>query len=207
MYAANAVRSDDELLESWRGGDMRAGKALFERHFASLRRFFANKVDLHEVEDLMQRSFMGCVEGVERFRGDASFRTFLFAIGRRQLYKHFRDQRVKDGRRSDDLSVTSVAELGRSPSSILGARQEGAMLLRALQRISVDHQTVLELHYWEQLSNEEIAEICDIAPTTVRTRLHRARHALRAVLETEMAACGRSMVGFDVDAAAIAAKP
>ncbi len=203
----SAMRSDNELLEAWRGGDARAGKELFERHFVALRRFFANKVDLHEVEDLMQRSFMGCVEAVERFRGDASFRTFLFAIGRRQLYKHFRDQRVKDGRRADDFSVTSVAELGRTPSSILGAQQEGAMLLQALQRISVDHQTVLELHYWEQLSTEEIAQVCDIATTTVRTRLHRARHALRGVLEAEMMARGRSIEGFDMDAAAVAAKP
>ena len=81
------------------------------------------------------------------------------------------------------------------------------MLLHALQRISVDHQTVLELHYWEQLSTDEIAEVCEIATATVRTRLHRARHALRSVLEAEMVARGKSMEGFDMDAAAIAAKP
>jgi len=207
VYAAFPMRSDNELLGAWRDGDARSGKELFERHFVALRRFFGNKVDLPEVEDLMQRTFMGCLEAVERFRGDASFRTFLFAIARRQLYKHFRDQRVKDGRRADDLSVTSVAELGRTPSSILGARQEGEMLLLALQRISVDHQTVLELHYWEQLGTEDIAAICDIAPPTVRTRLHRARHALRVVLEAEMVARGKSMHGFDLDAAAVAAKP
>lgn len=197
------MRSDNELLEAWRTGDTRAGKELFERHFRALRRFFTNKVDLHEVEDLMQRSFMGCVEAVERFRGDSSFRTFLFAIARRQLYKHFRDQRVEAGRRADDLSITSVAELGRTPSSIVRARQEGELLLTALQRISVDHQTVLELHYWEQLSTDEIAHICEIAPATVRTRLHRARHALRA----ELAARGTSIEEIDIDAAAIAAKP
>lgn len=201
------MRSDKELLATWRDGDTRAGKELFERHFASLRRFFANKVDLHEVEDLMQRSFMGCLESVQRFRGDSSFRTFLFAIGRRQLYKHFRDQRVKDGRRSDDLSITSVAEMGRTPSSIMGAQQEEALMLQALQHISVDHQTVLELHYWEQLSTEEIAEVCEVVPGTVRTRLHRARHALREQLEADLKMRGRSIEGLDVDAAAIAARP
>ena len=201
------MRSDNELLAAWREGDTRAGKELFERHFASLRRFFANKVDLHEVEDLMQRSFMGCVEAVERFRGDSSFRTFLFAIGRRQLYKHFRDARVKDGRRADDLSVSSVVELGRTPSSLMGAQQEQTLMLQALQRISVDHQTVLELHYWEQLSTEDIAEVCDIAPATVRTRLHRARHALRETLEADLKARGRSIEHLDLDAAAVAARP
>ncbi|MBV1856766.1 MAG: RNA polymerase sigma factor [Nannocystaceae bacterium] len=201
------MRSDNELLAAWREGDAQAGKELFERHFASLRRFFANKVDLHEVEDLMQRSFMGCVEAVDRFRGDSSFRTFLFAIGRRQLYKHFRDQRVKDGRRADDLSVTSVAELGRTPSSMMGAQQEEALMLRALQRISVDHQTVLELHYWEQLSTEEIAQVCDVAPGTIRTRLHRARNALRVAFEADLKSRGRSLDELDVDAAAVAARP
>lgn len=201
------MRSDNELLASWREGDARAGKELFERHFASLRRFFANKVDLHEVEDLMQRSFMGCLESVPRFRGDSSFRTFLFAIGRRQLYKHFRDQRVKDGRRADDLSVTSVAELGRTPSSVLGAQQEEALMLQALQHISVEHQTVLEFYYWEQLSTEEIAEVCEVAPATVRTRLHRARNALREQLEADLKMRGRSIEDVDVDAATIAARP
>jgi RNA polymerase sigma-70 factor (ECF subfamily) len=201
------MQTDDQLLTAWRDGDSAAGKTLFERHFAALRRFFSNKVDVHEVEDLMQRSFMGCVEAVERFRGDASFRTFLFAIARRQLYKHFRDSRVSEGRRADDLSVTSVQALGRSPSSIICAQQREVMLLRALQRISVDHQTVLELHYWEQLPTEDIAQICDIAPATVRTRLHRARAALKTQLEIELAPRGRSVEAFDIEAAAAAARP
>ncbi len=201
------MRSDDELLATWRDGDTRAGKELFERHFMALRRFFSNKVDPDEVEDLMQRSFMGCVEAMDRFRGEASFRTFLFAIARRQLYKHFREQRVKQGRAAEDLSITSVAALGRTPSSVLNAQQEEAMLLRALQNVSVDHQTVLELFYWEQLSTAEIAHVCDISLVTVRTRLHRARHALRERLEADLEACGRSSEGLDVDAAAVAARP
>ena len=201
------MRSDYELLVAWREGDKGAGRDLFERHFVALRRFFANKADAHEVEDLMQRSFMGCVEGLNRFRGDASFRTFLFAIGRRQLYKHFRDQRVSKGRTSDDFSVTSVAALGRTPSSVLNAEQEEAILLRALQNMSVDHQTVLELFYWENLSTADIAEVCDITPAAVRTRLHRARLALRERVVADMKASGRKTEGLDVDAAAIAAKP
>lgn len=201
------MQSDEELLSAWRDGDARAGKELFERHFKALRRFFTNKVDLHEVEDLMQRSFMGCLEAVERYRGDASFRTFLFSIGRRQLYKHFRDSRVQAGRRADDLSVTSVEALGRTPSSLVGAQEEEEILLRALQRISVDHQTVLELHYWEQLTTEEIASVCDIAPATVRTRLHRARHALRDRVEAELRTRERPALTLDLDAAVTAARP
>ena len=174
---------DLELLERWRDGDKAAGNALFRRHFASVRRFFRNKVRPDDVEDLIQRTFAGCVESRDRFRGDASFRTFLFAVARRQLYKHLRDRAVKESREAPDLGVSSVHALGMSPSSVMAARQEQGLLLEALQRISVDHQTMLELYYWEQMPGPEIAKVFDISPTTVRTRLFRARQALEAALD------------------------
>ncbi|MCA9708401.1 MAG: sigma-70 family RNA polymerase sigma factor, partial [Myxococcales bacterium] len=75
-------RSDDEqLLARWRGGDAQAGAALFERYYEAIARFFVNKVGL-DCGDLVQATFLGCLEGLERFRGEASFRTLLFAIAR-----------------------------------------------------------------------------------------------------------------------------
>ena len=176
------MSDDAELLERWRDGDKAAGSTLFRRHFPSVRRFFRNKVRPDDVEDLIQRTFAGCVEGRDRFRGDSSFRTFLFAVARRQLYKHLRDRSVKDSREDPDLGVSSVHALGHSPSSVMAAKQEQSLLLEALQRISVEHQTMLELFYWEQLPGPEIAKVFDISPTTVRTRLFRARQSLEAAM-------------------------
>jgi hypothetical protein len=68
------VRADDELLEAWRAGDLSAGNALFARHFDSLCRFFRNKVS-GEIDDLIQRTLLACLEGQRSFRGDASFKT------------------------------------------------------------------------------------------------------------------------------------
>ena len=140
---------DPELLRRWRAGDREAGNELLTRHFGSVRRFFASKVAGADVEDLVQRTFAGCVEAAERFRGDARFSTFLFSIARRQLYRHFRDS-ARDGARTEpDLSLSSVLELGQSPSSIVAGAEMEALLLQALQRVPVDQQTMLELHYWE----------------------------------------------------------
>jgi RNA polymerase sigma factor (sigma-70 family) len=61
-------------------------------------------------------------------------------------------------------------------------QQDQELLLQALQQISVEHQTIIELYYWEQLSGPEIAEVLDIAPATVRTRLHRGRQAVEEAL-------------------------
>lgn len=173
---------DAELLERWRQGDLAAGNELFREHFTAIRRFFRNKIRADDVEDLIQRTFAACVEGRDRFRGDSSFRTFLFAVARNQLYKFLRDRASRDARVDPDLGVSSVHALGMTPSSVVAARQEHALVLEALQRIPVDHQVMLELYYWEQLPGPEIAKVFDISPTTVRTRLFRARQSLEAAL-------------------------
>ena len=70
---------DRELLEAWRGGDEAAGRALFERHFDAIFRFFRAKLP-EAAEDLTQQTFLGCLKGKERYRGESSFRTYLFTM-------------------------------------------------------------------------------------------------------------------------------
>jgi RNA polymerase sigma-70 factor (ECF subfamily) len=173
---------DLELLDAWRGGDARAGSVLFRRYFAQLSRFFRNKADLG-VEDLIQSTFLACVEGRDRFRETSSFRSYLFAIARHHLYAHYRRQQ-----RAVDFTQTSVVDLGASPSGPLGRRQETTALLRALRSIPLEFQIVLELTYWEDLKGPEIAEILEIPANTVRSRLSRARAALREALEAGLTA-------------------
>ena len=163
-----------------------------------MRRFFRNKVSPDDVEDLIQRTFVGCVESQGRFREDASFRTFLFAIARNQLFKFFRARTSQRNQVDADLGVSSVAAMGMTPSSVMSARQEHELLLLALQQVSVDDQTLLELFYWEALSGPEIAAVLDISAGAVRVRLHRARSKLQAAIEKLMDP-GQA---FDLEAAA-----
>ena len=193
-------RGDSELLQQWRDGDKSAGNELFRRHFRSIRRFFRNKVPPDEVEDLIQKTFAGCVEGRDRFRGDSSFRTFLFAVARRQLFKFLRDRASRERRVDPDFGVSSVHALGQSPSSMMAKQQEHEILLQALQRVSVEHQTMLELFYWEQLSGAEIADVLGIAAATVRTRLFRGRAAVEKAFE-DLASAHVGTAGFDIEAA------
>ena len=83
------TKSDIELLQAWIDGDSRAGSVLVRRHFDSLYRFFANKASGYE-EDLIQQTFMASVEAKDAFRGESTFRAYLFGLARFQLLTHYR---------------------------------------------------------------------------------------------------------------------
>lgn len=175
------AEDDFALLERWRTGERDAGSVLLERHFDSLYRFFRNKAG-GDCDDLIQRTFLACVESRDRFRGDASFRSYLFTVARNALYRHF--EKLNRGRRYEvDLSTMSAIQLGSSPSSKAARREEEQILLEALSQIPVDLQITLELHYWEGMSTAEIGAVLGIPTGTVKSRLRRAREAVLAVMK------------------------
>ncbi len=174
---------DLQLLHAWREGDEKAGQALFERHFESVYGFFCNKVGGDAVDDLVQQTFLGCLEGRDRFREDASFRTYLFAIAHRQMMK-FRERWYKARDRGADFDLDRIEDLDSSPSQLVVSHAEQALLVRALRRLPLELQVVLELFYWENMRSLDIASIIDVPHGTARSRLRRAREQLAEKIET-----------------------
>ena len=115
--------TDDELLRAWAGGDQGAGASLYRRHFDALYRFFRTKAP-EAYEDLIQTTMMECMRAKERYRGDAPFRAFLFAVARNCLLHHFRS-RFRD-RLDFDSSRSSVADLDPRPSALAVRNAEHA---------------------------------------------------------------------------------
>lgn len=171
------MADDLELLQRWRGGDTDAGSELFERHFDALCRFFRNKVAAGDgVDDLIQRTFLALVEHRDQFRGDSSFRTYLFTVARNQLFAHLERGR-REQSRFDPLEQ-SMHDHGPSPTNVIAQRKEQRLLLQALRRVPVELQIVLELYYWEDLPAPELARVLDVPEGTVRTRIRRGRQLL-----------------------------
>ena len=168
------MSTDLELLDRWRAGDRKAGNALFQRHFESISRFFESKVD-QDVDELVQKTFFALVEHRDQFRKQASFRTYLFTIAKHQLYRHLRKRHHK----KLDFGVTSMRDLQTSPTARMVRNQQKQLLVEALRTLPLEQQMLIELHYWEGMSFDALAPMFEIAPTTVRTRLFRARRALR----------------------------
>jgi RNA polymerase sigma factor (sigma-70 family) len=196
MVARDPTPTDEALLEAWRDGDARAGGALAQRHFMALYRFFATKVD-EGIEDLIQRVYLKCVESLPRFRGQSSFRTYMFAIARNELYGRIRSRRREA--KVIDWQTATAQDLQPSPSRIAARRQEQAILLRALRSIPIEQQLVLELYFWERLRARELAEILELPEGTVRTRIRLAREALRRRIDELSATAGLGSVSDDLD--------
>jgi RNA polymerase sigma factor (sigma-70 family) len=164
---------DEQLVARWCAGDRQACAELFALHYDGIARFFRNKVP-GRADDLIQRTFLRCFEGIERLRDPAKFRSFLFAIAHNVLREHLRE-RVHVPL---DLESQRAIDLDPTPSAMLAAREQQRLLIIALRHVPLAHQIVLELHYWEQMSGAEIAEILDEPIGTIKTRLRRAKQLL-----------------------------
>ena len=177
---AAADPEDILLLDRWRAGDETAGEALFARHFDSIYGFFETKCEA-DADELTQATFLACLRAKDQFRRESSFRTYLFTIARNELYRVLRNRQRRDAKL--DFQLSSIAELVSTPGTRMARNQEHKRLIETLQHLPVEQQTLLELHYWEEMDIAQLAEIFDSPQATIRTRLHRARKALRERME------------------------
>ncbi|MCX4247989.1 RNA polymerase sigma factor [Paraliomyxa miuraensis] len=179
--------SDIELLRAWRAGDAAAANALTQRHYTSVRRFFDLKVT-HLAEDLTQQTFLAAVEGVERYRAEAGFRAYLFGIARLQLLRVLR----KQGRHEHAMRFAGAETPGvaTSLSVVAARREEHKVLLMALTQLPTDLQIVVELFYWEGMPTAEIGAVLETNPSTITSRLARAREQVHQLV-LEMTRPGR----------------
>lgn len=193
------------LLDRWCAGNRDAGNQLFKRHFDAIYRFFANKTD-GDVEELVQETFLSCVRGQEHLRRATSFRTYLFAIARHTLYRYWRRRAMRG--QALDFDEISIASLSTSARGRIARHEEEARLLAALRELPLDQQLLLELHYWDELESDQLAEVFDVEPATTRSRLFRARQALRQLLDRNRAAPGpAAWADGDLDAWARGLRP
>jgi RNA polymerase sigma-70 factor (ECF subfamily) len=168
---------DDLTLARARRGDEGAFCALVECYqravFAFLWRMVGRRGDAAFVEDLTQETFMRVYRGVASFdpNGPARLRTWIFTIATRVALNALR---------SRALPVAAVRE--RSVESGVERVHAGMMVRRVLDELSEDHRAVFLLREYHELDYDEIAAALGIEIGTVKSRLSRARKALREAL-------------------------
>lgn len=180
MEAQGEAEADHEAFLAWCEGDREAGNRLLRRYFPAIYGFFHGRVAEH-AEDLAQRTFLACLEQRGAYRSEGSFRAYLYGIARRQLLRVY-ERAAIHGRRAMLARTTGRSP---SPSGVVMAEQERTILLRALGELPLEQQVLLELYYWDRLSTEEIACAIETSRDNVKTRLLRARKALRAAMQDD----------------------
>ena len=143
--------------------------------------------------DLVQSTLMQLIRRVGSFRGDSSFSTWLFRVTANEALMLMRSQRRHRARLVEGLEFD---ELGNLPAANDWASddparadtraaqsQRDARVREALAELPEDYRDVVALHYQEDLGLQEIATRLSTTESAVRSRLHRARSRLRAILE------------------------
>lgn len=172
-----AVPTDVELVASFQAGDERAAAELVRRHGTSLGRFlYASGAPVGEIEDLVQESFIRAFRALAGWRGDATFRSWLFRIGSNLRKDLFRRDR---GRTMIPIQEVELRE-NADPSAEAEARDVEERLRRGLAKLPHMQREVFLLRTQQGVEYDEIANILGTTPGAARVHYH---HAVRRLKE------------------------
>jgi RNA polymerase sigma-70 factor (ECF subfamily) len=168
--------SDERLMLAFSQGSAEAFTELFQRYKQPVYGFFCRRVvDSSHAEELAQETFLAVLRARTRYQPRALFRTYLYAVG----FKILRAHRRKAAFRAAFLGYRNTAnDPGKQ-----GATEAGLWVRRAVEKLEPIDREIVMLREFEQLSYAEIADLLELPVNTVRSRLFRARSALRELLE------------------------
>lgn len=174
------MTDDLQLVASWRGGDQTAATALVHRHGPLLGRFLlARGAPEADVDDLLQETFFRAFTHLEGWRGDGSFRGWLYRIAGNLLKDRYR--RTK-GRQFVELVDDDRADAA-DPNSELQADELAARIAAELDRLPRLQREVFRLRVEQGLEYAEIAVALDTSPGAARVHYHHAVRRLKEVAQ------------------------
>jgi len=213
MAEERVTSSDDlEQLEALRNGDERAFASLVDRYYGSLLRLAMAYVPSRAVaEEVVQETWVGVLEGLSRFEGRSSLKTWIFRIltnrakTRGQRERRYEpmglggdsgdnldgppvdpDRFLKSGYFVDHWVSQPNAWEDETPERLLLSKETRAQIEKAIEALPPTQRQVITLRDIEEVGSQEACNILDIAETNQRVLLHRARSKVRRTLEPYM---------------------
>lgn len=171
-----SMNSDEQLILEFQQGSREAFVELFERYREPVYGFFRRRLENPgRAEELAQECFLALLQNVKRYEPRASFRSYLYGIAihlvsaeRRKSGREMVENQKLDERATEDNAGVS--------------QDAGIWVRKALEHLGKDEREILMLREYQQLSYEEIGALMRMPVNTVRSRLFRARMALKEQL-------------------------
>ncbi len=194
---AKDITLDKLLVDRFKGGDQSAFDEMVSRYwdriFSRVLQLLKNRQDAEEVT---QDAFVRAHKGLENFRGDASFSTWLFQIATNLAHNKYwywwrrrRDVSISlEQSIVDDGGATLIDVLpamGEDPRMATVTHEFVERVSESMELLSEKHREILKLRTVNHLSYEEIAENLEISVGTVKSRIARARESLRGKMGRE----------------------
>ncbi len=178
--------SDEALISAAKGGDRAALERLLQRHQAKIYRFGMRMCRAEEdAKDVLQETLIAAARTLPEFRGASSLSTWLYTIARSFCIKHRRRSKFAP-ESMESLDAGEPAKLAaqlpdpsRGPEEELQGRRIESALEEAIGELEPMYREVLVLRDVEGLSAAEVADILGLSVEAVKSRLHRARIAVR----------------------------
>jgi RNA polymerase sigma-70 factor (ECF subfamily) len=160
-----------------------------DKVFSLVYRMIGNRA---EAEDLAQEVFVTVFKTVDTFRSESKFTTWLLRIAANHCKNRIKylSRRRTDGGGLDDMPEERMADAGRAPVQghidgpdvMLEAAELERLMQQAITTLDEEHRLLIVLRDVEELSYEEIGEVAGLPEGTIKSRLHRARMAIKEYL-------------------------
>ena len=203
----DAYDPDDEreLVDRLRNGESENFETVVRKHaprmLAVARRFFSEE---QEARDAVQEALLAAFKGIRNFAGEASLSTWLHRVvvnaslmrlrqRRGHPYDSFEDLLAQFDSSGNHLSTNFG--IGVDLEDLIDLRDRKAMVRKSIAMLPENYRTVLILRDIEDMSTEDVAKALGEKSNAVKVRLHRARQALRTILERELSAKRERLVG------------
>jgi RNA polymerase sigma-70 factor (ECF subfamily) len=187
---APAVVTDEDLVARARNKDFAAFEELVDRYedkiFRLAFRFVRNET---EAKEIVQDTFLLVWRKLDTFKGDAQFGSWLYRVATNAALMRLRAQRRHPEVSTEELPIDYLDNYGQLPAAgenwakrpddELQSDELRRRIQKAVDELPEIYRTVFLIRDVEGLSTEETAEVLEISIPTVKTRLHRARLALR----------------------------
>jgi RNA polymerase sigma-70 factor (ECF subfamily) len=201
-----ATSADLELVTRLRAGEEQAFETLIAGHHATMLAIARNYVRTGSVaEEVVQDTWLAVLQGLDRFEGRSSLKTWVFAI----LVHKAKGRGVREGRTVPFASLAREpgepavdadrfqsadepfpghwrrypASWGASPDVVAGNRETVRVAMQAIAELPPTQQAVIRMRDLQGLGSDEVCEVLDVTPANQRVLLHRARSRVRTALE------------------------
>ncbi|HEY3332050.1 MAG TPA: sigma-70 family RNA polymerase sigma factor [Capsulimonadaceae bacterium] len=192
---AGSVDTDAVLVRKYRAtGDRTAFEALYKKYqgpiFALVHRMVGNE----DAYDITQEVFVKVLKALGTFRGESSFRTWIYTIARNVCYNHCRDLKRKNsfeepfGTNSDgdDETADCLPDPHLSVEKITETKELQRVAGVVLATLSPEQRMLISLRDFDGMSYEEIGQIMDLSLANVKSKIHRSRMAFKQAFQPYM---------------------
>lgn len=179
--------SDENLMLLYQQGEQAAFETLYRRYKDVLYRYFLKHCsDRSQSEELYQEVWIKLINSAARYKPKAKFKTYLFTIAHNTLVDFYRKAKPSQTIEFEETEMTEEFTNNPTPLAMpedeFTLKQKTNLFIQTLEALPADQKEAAILHFEQEMSVQEIAEITQVKTETAKSRLRYAKNKLKAAI-------------------------